>query len=250
MDRIAELERKLENMMRLGTVDQVSGKRCRVKSGKLLTGWLPWFTQRAGDDSDWWPVEVGEQVMILSPGGDLSHGYVLPAINSTDRPPPSTNHNQRVIRFEDGTTLSYDKVAHKLSAFVKGDVDLFLDGNLQADAGGTVTVVAEGDIAATSLASVRVNAAEQAFVSAQAASVVATTITLTGAVQVSGPLTLAGPLSAAPGAAGGGATLQGNLSIQGNVDITGTLTNNGKEVGSNLRVSGVTPGPGTSGNPV
>lgn len=44
--------------------------------------------------------------------------------------------------------------------------------------------------------------------------------------------------------------INGNTSITGDVDTTGTMTNNGIPVGSTLRVSGVTPGSGTSGTPV
>lgn len=45
-------------------------------------------------------------------------------------------------------------------------------------------------------------------------------------------------------------TLDGPLTVNGDVATTGTLKNNGKNVGSALRVSGVTPGSGNSGGPV
>lgn len=91
---------------------------------------------------------------------------------------------------------------------------------------------------------------EVEVVAETAAKVTAPTIVLTGHVQVIGPLTLAGPLIMAPGAGGGGASIQGDVSMIGNLDVTGTMTNNGKSVGSGLRVSGVTPGSGNSGFPV
>ena len=42
----------------------------------------------------------------------------------------------------------------------------------------------------------------------------------------------------------------GNLNVTGDVITTGVLKNNGKQVGSALKVSGVQSGGGTSGNPI
>lgn len=59
---LAELNRRMANLFRPGWVAAVDHQRARVRvqSGELLTAWLPWLTQRAGDDRDWWPLEVGE----------------------------------------------------------------------------------------------------------------------------------------------------------------------------------------------
>lgn len=77
-----ELSRLLANVLRVGTVHQVRAKptaACRVKSGELLTQWLPWISTRAGGKRarTWWPPRVGEQCVVLSPGGELTQGLVL-----------------------------------------------------------------------------------------------------------------------------------------------------------------------------
>lgn len=239
---LVELARRLENMIRLGTIHSVEGRRCRVESGDLLTTWLPWFAARAGDDTNWWPPSVGEQVTVFSPSGDLAQGLVLVGLYSDAHPPSTTDQAIREIAFADGTVLRYNKATHRLVANVQGDIDVRATGNIEATAGGSIAASAAGDIQA--------EAAGRVAALAPVVQVDAATITFNGAVQVNGPLTLAGPLSAAPGAAGSGATLQGNFSIEGNLDVVGTMTNNGVAVGSTLRVGGVTPGPGTSGNPV
>ena len=77
-----ELSRLLANVLRVGTVAQVRAKptaACRVKSGELLTQWLPWISTRAGGKRarTWWAPRVGEQCVVLSPGGEMTQGLVL-----------------------------------------------------------------------------------------------------------------------------------------------------------------------------
>ena len=86
-----EILRRVENILRAGTVAAVRhGKpaRCRVRSGELLTNWVPWMSSRAGgqDRRQWWPPAVGEQCLLLSPGGDLLNAVALPGVYSDKAP--------------------------------------------------------------------------------------------------------------------------------------------------------------------
>ena len=82
MNAIAEIRRRLDNMIRSGTIaevdhgDPAQGRPplCRVKTGTITTGWLPFFTRRSGSTKEWDPVSVGEQCTILSPSGELTQG--------------------------------------------------------------------------------------------------------------------------------------------------------------------------------
>ena len=80
----AELVRCIENIVRAGTVLQVdpSAARCRVQSGGLTTNWLPWISLRAGDVRRWSPPSVGEQCIVLSPGGNMASAFVLVGVFS------------------------------------------------------------------------------------------------------------------------------------------------------------------------
>ena len=124
--RIAALERMLESLLMTGTVSELDevNARVRVSCGELETGWLPWFTRRAGGDCDWWAPEVGEQVMLLSPGGDPQQGAALPAIYQTAYPAPADSKNVRRVVFSDGTVIEYDRAAHLLTANVAGNTTL------------------------------------------------------------------------------------------------------------------------------
>lgn len=107
---LIDLARRLANTLRLGTIEQVDhpAARVRVRSGEILTTWLPWFTWRAGATSSWSAPTVGEQVLILAPSGDLAGAVVLPAIYTDAHPAPSNSPTQHVTHYPDGTTISYD----------------------------------------------------------------------------------------------------------------------------------------------
>ena len=80
-----ELNRRLANLIMLGKVVEAdctqTTPKLKIKVGELQTAWLPMLTQRAGPDLSWWPLEVGEQVVVLSPSGELAQGIVLGALN-------------------------------------------------------------------------------------------------------------------------------------------------------------------------
>lgn len=104
-----ELLRLLLNVVRTGIITEVDTENwlCRVATGELVTNWIPWLTTRAGGAVTWWAPSVDEQVLLLSVGGDLSAAFVLPAIYSNDRPPPSTDEKAMVTDFPDGARFEY-----------------------------------------------------------------------------------------------------------------------------------------------
>jgi len=108
--QINELYRLLLNLVRTGTVIEVSAIEglCRVQTGELQTAWLNWLTMRAGRSKTWWQPSVGEQVVLLSIGGDLTTAFVLPAIYSNDNPPPSVSEDAQVTTFPDGGWIEYE----------------------------------------------------------------------------------------------------------------------------------------------
>lgn len=113
--RITELERRLANQLRVGTVaeaDYPQG-RLRVTIGPITTGWLPWLTARAGADRTWWAPEVGEQVMVLAPSGELAQGWVLPAGFSDAAPAPCASADVMRAVFGDGLVVEHDRAAHR-----------------------------------------------------------------------------------------------------------------------------------------
>lgn len=139
---IEDLKRMLESLLMIGTIAELDEEKARVRvdCGALQTNWLPWLTRRAGNDRDWWAPEQGEQVMVLSPGGDPEQGVVLPAIYRSAHPAPADSKNVYRKAFSDGTVIEYDRAAHLLKADVKGSVQLLAEGTLDANISGNTTL--------------------------------------------------------------------------------------------------------------
>lgn len=111
--------RILANLIRYGTVASidVDAARVTVKTGGVITKPLPWLSPRAGRVRSWNPPSLGEQVMVLSPNGDLAAGVAFPALfsNAMSKPDEATADNV-VVAFGDGAVLLYDMANHLLKA--------------------------------------------------------------------------------------------------------------------------------------
>lgn len=117
---ISELQRKLANIVRIGVVKEVDYEKAkvRVKIGELLTDYLPWITSRAGEERSWLPPSINEQVVILSPLGELSLGVVLAGIYQQNYSAPENSEMINSLVFQDGTKLLYDKESKNLEISV------------------------------------------------------------------------------------------------------------------------------------
>jgi len=117
---IADLTRRLENLIRPGAIAAVDhgNARCQVTTGGITTGWLPWFTRRAGATSDWDPPSIGEQCVVLSPSGDPGVGFVLVGIYSDSNPAHSADPAVHRTQWANGDFLQHnaDTGAAELSA--------------------------------------------------------------------------------------------------------------------------------------
>lgn len=132
MENNAELLRLIHNLIRLGTVDHLdpASARCRVKFGDIVTDWLPWISQRSGGSKVWSPPTLGEQVVVLSPGGDHSCAVVLCGLFSAAFPAPSSSPDLFFMNFPDGAEIQYDHQKHYLKAFVPGSAQIAASGGV------------------------------------------------------------------------------------------------------------------------
>ncbi|MEL7631168.1 phage baseplate assembly protein V [Pectobacterium aroidearum] len=112
-----EIQRLLRNLIRVGVVTHVNtaDALCRVQTGGMTTGWLNWLTRRAGRSRDWWAPSIGEQVLILSIGGELDTAFVLPGIYSDNNPAPSASADALHISFPDGAVIEYEPATGALT---------------------------------------------------------------------------------------------------------------------------------------
>ncbi|MBB6153705.1 phage baseplate assembly protein V [Pseudomonas sp. JAI115] len=149
MTDIAALSRLIENLIRFGVIAQVQTQppRVRVKTGQLLTGWLPWIAVRAGDSKDWDPPSENEQVVLFSPSGQLANGVVLTGVYSNDNPANGDRVGLHRRTYPDGAVIEYDSVAHHLRAVLPdaGTTEIISKGGLRI----VGPIVHEGDYTQT-----------------------------------------------------------------------------------------------------
>ena len=131
---MAEAQRMLSSVIRFGTVAELdlASARCRINTGEILTDFIPWFVPRAGTCIEWSAPVVGEQVMIISPGGDTHGAVALRGIYSDAFPAPDSSADKHLTRFADGAVIEYDQAAHALKATLPG--------------GGTAEITADGGV--------------------------------------------------------------------------------------------------------
>ncbi len=134
---ITELQRNVANIIRIGTIAEADydNAKVRVQIGELLTNWLDFISFRAALVTVWCPPEIGEQVLVISPGGDLSQGIVMPALYQQTFPASAATPTITQMTFADGAKLEYDSASHHLQAILPG--------------GGTTTLVSDGGITIT-----------------------------------------------------------------------------------------------------
>jgi len=118
MQRLGDVERRLANVITLGAIiaADYDNALVKVQAGGLITGWRPWLTRRASNDLDYWAPEVGEQVILLSPGGESEKAVVLPAIYQADHQSDLASPTVHRTTYSDGSVIEYDRGNHKLKA--------------------------------------------------------------------------------------------------------------------------------------
>ena len=118
MNDFAALSRMLENLIRLGVIAavQMEPPRVQVKTGKLLTAWLPWLALRAGADQEWDPPTEGEQSILFSPSGQLANGIAVTGLFSDHVPANGNRPGLHRRTYADGAVIEYDSIQHHLNA--------------------------------------------------------------------------------------------------------------------------------------
>ncbi|PZO04852.1 MAG: phage baseplate assembly protein V [Alphaproteobacteria bacterium] len=138
-DRFTEADapNRLANVIRLGviaTVDHAS-RRAQVEfEDDWISDDLPWLERRAGEVSTWSPPTVGEQVVVLCPGGEPTVGLILLGVPSDTFPAAGDRADlERLVAWEDFS----DQMD---AATGKRTIDLPSDGGLVVSLGGTAAI--------------------------------------------------------------------------------------------------------------
>lgn len=119
---LGELHRQQANMLRVGKVVELDEANARVKvsTAGLTTAWLPWCASRAGKTRQWSPPQVGEQVIIASPYGDMGQAAVIGSLYQDAHPAPAASKDQETTVYPDGSTVDYNSATNTLTVTVVG----------------------------------------------------------------------------------------------------------------------------------
>ena len=140
-----ERDADMENVIRIGIVTQVYDDRATVRvqfpdDDEEVSWEFPVLQRKTLKDKDYWLPDIGEHVVVVMLPYGQEQGFVIGAIYSDAEKPPESTRDKRVVVFEDGTRIEYDRKNHKLYADVKGDVEVKVSGELTAEVKGNVLV--------------------------------------------------------------------------------------------------------------
>lgn len=126
---VSELNRQLNNVVRIGTIKQLdlANARAKVSVAGCTTDWLPWGTNRAGKRRDWSPPVIGEQVVLFAPYGDLGQAVIGPSIFQEDHAAPAASADQETTVYPDGTTVDYNSASNTLTITVAGSGNVIIN---------------------------------------------------------------------------------------------------------------------------
>ena len=167
---IADLARLLENIVRFGTVEavQMQPPRVQVKSGNITTAWRPWLNLRAGADREWDPPTIGEQVVLLSPSGNLAQGVVLTGLFSDLIPANGERDGLHRRTYRDGAVIEYDSIAKHLRATLPGTAEVIAEGDIDVTSNANISAVALGDINLNSGGNITITAVGEVLINGAA----------------------------------------------------------------------------------
>ena len=142
---LSDLAKRLSNIIRIGTIFEINHQtaKARVKIGELETDFLPWANSNSGNNNSWNPPEIDEQVIILSPSGDLSQAVILPSLyknNASD-----SDQNIKSITYQDSSKISFNVLSGTLDLDLKGDVKIKVAGNANIE-GNNINITGSSNI--------------------------------------------------------------------------------------------------------
>lgn len=204
-----ELYRLLANLIREGRVEEVrpaNPARCRVRTGELLTNWVPWISLAAGGAQQvrhWRVPAIGEPCLLFAPGGDLAQASALVGCYSEDMPQGADSDDVERHDFSASEYWEHNRQAGTLVLDIAQAITLRVGAS-------NLHITPEGTTLTTP--AYKVDSAQSTF---------------TGKVTVAGLFTYQSGIAGSVGTSGGTNTIAGGFKVEG-----GQITHDGKNIGS------------------
>lgn len=126
-------------LIRFGIVAEVRETRVVIDCGDVRTGPIRWLDRRSGDTRTRSRPSVGEQVLLLCPGGDIEAAIAIPGVSSDKFPLPGSGAEE-LIHFSDDAAIGYDPATHALAAVLpagaSAEITIGMGVSLRVDADG------------------------------------------------------------------------------------------------------------------
>lgn len=182
-------------MLRFGVVTHIDETKAQVRVqfqdiDNVISYWLPVLKQKTLKDKQYWMPDIGEHVACVI-DEHAEEGIVLGAIYSDADAVPVGSRDKYHVKFNDGTVIEYDRAAHKLTADVKGDINVKVTGRAHINCKGQIYVKSETNIT------------------------------------IQAPLVNIRGYSPTEGIFDGNLRIIGNLDVQGNITATGSIIDSG-----------------------
>lgn len=143
-------------MFKVGIVKYIDPAKARARVlfpdlDGMMSDWLIIVYPFSSDDCFGLPL-IDDQVVCLM-DENYEDGCVIGKSYSDVDLPDNASVNVFSQKFKDGTVIEYDKLTHKLTADIKGTVDIIAQGeiNIVGDVSVTGSITASGDIVAGSI---------------------------------------------------------------------------------------------------
>ena len=217
---LVELKRRLENIVQIGQISATKNQDGKalarvvvhdVGEDKRVTDFLPVLSLANSFFRVFFPIRVGEQVLVISLFGDANKGFILRSIfNKSCKEPTGASENKAIVEFEDGAIFSYDTKSSTLEVLNPKIINVKVGVAVNVKVGQTV-VINVGQSAKIVAPTVDIESTTTTIKSAN--------INLLGQTLIDGTLDITQNLST-----GGDASIGGSIS-----DSKGDLTNHSNE---------------------
>ena len=138
-----EFERKLNNIVQVGTVTEVKSADglalARVNILGRVTDFLP--VKMIGNSfiKVFIPVRVNEQVMVVCPYGNANSGFIIPSIfNESCKEPVGSSPDLAIVEFSGGVRIDSDGV--NLNLFTPGFLNIAATAGINIASSGAINI--------------------------------------------------------------------------------------------------------------
>lgn len=122
------MDNQVKNLIRVGRVSAINAAKATAKvvfeAQGLVSYDLPVIQNQTLKNKDYCLPDIGERVVcVFLPTGN-AEGFILGSIYSDEDKPPADNANKRLVCFEDGSIVEYDRETHTLTVNAAGPINI------------------------------------------------------------------------------------------------------------------------------